>query len=79
MEIKKAKFRKSEHAKLSPSFQLPGKGFVVQTWSWMSSLIIESKYRAYCPQRVSLTPKGDNAGLGKTAMVNTGTYLLLSQ
>ena len=63
MNIKNSKF------KTLPSSQLLLKGFVVQTWSWMSSLISDSNYRAYDPKRAIFTPKGDNAGLGKTALV----------
>ena len=43
--------------------QLLRGGFVVQTWSWMSSLISDAKYRAYGPKRMRFTPKGDKARL----------------
>ena len=45
----------------------------------MSSLISDSKCRAYGPKGVRFTPKGDKTGVGKTALTNTGTYLILSQ
>ena len=73
MNIKNSKF------KTLPSSQLLLKGFVVQTWSLMSSLISDSKYRAYGPKKVRFTAKGDNAGLGKAALVNKGAYFLLSR
>ena len=57
----------------------PRKGFVAQTWSWGTPLRRADHYQVYGPERVRFTPTGDNAGLGETALVNTGAYILLSQ
>ena len=74
MEIKNSKVRET-----FPISQLPRKRFVDQTWSLETPLRQADYYRSYDPGRVRFTPKWDNDGLGKTAVVDKGAYFLLSQ
>ena len=76
IKIQNSKFQKFGNFSVA---RLPQKGFVAQTWSWVSSLIGDAKYRDYVPKRVGLTPKLGKAELGSTALANRGAYLLLSQ
>ena len=76
MKIENSKIRKLGKF---PVPQPPRKRFVAQTWPWKTPRRRDEDYRAYGPERVGFTPKGGNAGLGTTALVNKGAYILLSQ
>ena len=78
-ENQNSKNSKIRNPELCPIPPTSPEGFVAQTWFWGGTpLKGDDSYLAYDTERVRFAPKGDNAGLGKTALVTTGAYLLLS-